>query len=430
MTRSRATLLVVGIACLAYTSAFGGVFQFDDYGVIVDNPAVHSWSGWLADLGGLRPVVKLANTIDWTSGLGVFGFHLVNVAIHAANAALVYRLFARFVGRNAALIAALLFAVHPALTEAVTYISGRSTSLEATFYLGSLLAYLHGRDAGSKWWLYVVSPLLFALAFFTKEIAVTLPFALVLVELTGPARPGAARAQVVHWLMLAGCGAVLIAHRSYAASMAYSFEVRSVHDNVLTQIEGVWYLASKLAWPSHLDIDPALPVVSTWSWTLAAKAFVLVVAGVVGLANLRRRPWLGLGIVWFFLHLAPTNSLVPRRDVVNEREVYLAACGVFLVAGVVLARFGAKLRSGLVVAILVALVVVTTVRNRDYRSEVALWERATSDAPTNARAFNNLGYAYELEGEPLAARRAFEEALRLRPDYPKARNNLLGLESR
>ena len=53
-----------------------------------------------------RPIVKLANTCNWTSGFGVIGFHAVNIAIHACNAALVYRLFARFVDRKAALIAA------------------------------------------------------------------------------------------------------------------------------------------------------------------------------------------------------------------------------------------------------------------------------------------------------------------------------------
>src|ERR1700730_3248460 len=69
---------LVGAVGLTYLNAFWGVFQFDDYNVIVDNPAIHSWSGWLHDLQGIRPLLKLSYALNWTAGLGLFGFHLFN----------------------------------------------------------------------------------------------------------------------------------------------------------------------------------------------------------------------------------------------------------------------------------------------------------------------------------------------------------------
>src|SRR5216684_3757061 len=172
----------------AYVNSLGGPFQFDDYSVIVNNSSVHSFSAWLAD-GGIRPVLKLSYMLNWVSGLGAVGFHLVNVGIHAANTFLVYRLCCLLAsGRESAecrggsnflaVAVALAFALHPVQTEAVTYVSGRSTSLMAMFYLGSLVTYQKGRKTGSAVYVHLVSPMLFALALMTKEIAVTLPFAL------------------------------------------------------------------------------------------------------------------------------------------------------------------------------------------------------------------------------------------------------------
>ena len=98
----------------------------------------------------MRPLLKASYTLNWTLGHGEFGFHLFNNAVHALNAALLY-LIGRDLFKNhfAALIAAFAFAMHPIATEAVTYISGRSSSLMAVFYLGALYAYVRGREVAT-----------------------------------------------------------------------------------------------------------------------------------------------------------------------------------------------------------------------------------------------------------------------------------------
>src|SRR3990170_4793815 len=86
-------LLRLALAVLiGYANVLNGSFQFDDYNVIVNEPSVHSWSNWLAGLDhGIRPLLKLSYTLNWTMGAGVVGFHLTNLLIHLANAYLVYR---------------------------------------------------------------------------------------------------------------------------------------------------------------------------------------------------------------------------------------------------------------------------------------------------------------------------------------------------
>src|SRR4030065_1602791 len=83
----------------------------------------------------------------------------------------------------------------------------------------------------------------------------------------------------------------------------------------------------------RLTIDPELPVLTAWTPLLATEAALLLALVAMGVAIRRKFPRPGFGILWFFLHLLPTNSIVPRLDIANERHLYLAACGIFLAVG-------------------------------------------------------------------------------------------------
>ncbi|MFA7400299.1 MAG: hypothetical protein WCZ98_07450, partial [Sideroxydans sp.] len=82
------TLMWLALAvAIGYANALTGSFQFDDFNVIVNEEQVHSWANWYAALGnGIRPLLKLSYTANWTMGLGVLGFHLTNLLIHLLNA--------------------------------------------------------------------------------------------------------------------------------------------------------------------------------------------------------------------------------------------------------------------------------------------------------------------------------------------------------
>jgi tetratricopeptide (TPR) repeat protein len=412
-------LTVAALAVIAYLPSVAGVFHFDDYNVIVHYPTVHSWEALLERAGGgVRPLLKASYTLNWTLG---GGFHLLNIALHAMNAALLF-----FIGdllfrdRRAALVAALLFALHPAATEAVTYISGRSSSLMALFYLGALYAYLRG----AHW---SVSSFLFVLAVATRETAVTLPAALLLCELCRGQWPGwreLLRRQGAHWALLLAGGVFVLLNQRYFDLVAYGFGERSLADNLLTQVGGISYLILRLVSLQGYNIDPALPTLTEWTPLLAFQALLLGLLLIMGLANLRRRPWIAFGVLWFFLQLAPTNSIVPRLDVANDRQLYLACWGLFLALCIQLR----SLPLWAFTAIIAVFAVASIVRQLDYHSEIALWESSVALAPWNARGHNNLGYAYQLAGRIDDARREYRAAVFLDPAHGKARLNLLFLE--
>ena len=410
--------IVAAVAVAAFLPSLAGVFQFDDYNVIVNYPTVHSWQALFARAGdGVRPLLKASYTLNWTLG---GGFQALNIALHAANAALLF-LIGKILFRNpsAALVAALLFALHPAQTEAVSYVSGRSSSLMALFYLGALLAYLRG----THW---AVSAFLFVLALATRETAVTLPAALLLCELCRADRPGwkeIARRQGPHWALLLACGVFLLANQRYFDLIAYGFSERSLADNLLTQVGGVSYLVLRLVSLQGYNVDPALPALTGWTPALVFQATLLAGLLALGVANLRARPWVAFGVLWFFLQLAPTNSIVPRLDVANDRQLYLASWGLFIALAVQL-----NLSWKTALPVILAFAVASVSRQLDYRSEIALWEASVREAPWNARAHNNLGYAYQLAGRREEARREYHEALVFDPSNRKAKFNLLFLD--
>jgi len=431
--------LVAAAVVLAYLNGFAGVYQFDDFNVIVNNPTVHSLAAWRVDLArGIRPLLKLSYTLNWITGAGAVEFHVVNLAIHLVNTMLVLWLARRLAtsfglalrdARAAAVVTALLFGLHPAQTEAVTYLSGRSASLMATFYLAGLYAYAAGVERGNRWMLYGLSPALFALAMGVKEVAITFPLALAWWE---ACRPGPrdwlsiARRQDAHWALAVIVVVLLLVHPLYGMRLVPALDWESVRNNALSQVDAITYLVLRLVRIYPLNIDPDLRFATEWNLTLAVEAVLLAGLALAAVLSRKRRPWWALAAAWFAIHLLPTNSLLPRPDLANDRHLYLACFGPFMAVGIEAARAvsARPLAWAAVAVVMLLLAAATVVRNRDYVSEVALWEQTATVSPAKPRVFNNLGVAYEQAGRRDLAEAAYREALRLHPGYDLARSNL------
>jgi len=443
---ARAAVLVAAAVAVAYASAFRGTFQFDDWNVVVGDPRVQSLGAWWASMPGIRPLLKLSWAANHASGLGLGGFHAVNVAIHTANAVLVVVLLERLSARaglapiearRAGTIGALLFALHPVQTEAVTYVSGRSTSLAALLALGSIAAWLAGHERRRPWLARVVSPALLAGALAVKEYVAVVPAALVLVATALPdrdaplavrARVGAAlRATAVPWAVVVAAAGIALASPTYRHLFATSLGLRGPLENLRAQARGVVYLAAKLPGVVAPNADPMLAPASRGDAGTVAAVVALAVALAAGLLSLRRTPIVGFGVLWFLVWLAPTNSLLARLDVANDRQLYVAAIGpAWLVAvGVVrLGRRAPRLAVAAAALACVALAGATVARNAVYEDEVRFWRDVTAKSPANGRAWNNLGYALALAGDAAAAEAAFVRALEHDPDDARAGVNL------
>lgn len=436
----RIPLVLLLAVFLLYGNAWLTPFQFDDYNVIVDASGVSSWAAWWADLGhGLRPLLKLTYTLNNSLGGEVWGFHLLNLALHLTNALLVYALVRRVMvlaghAEQALVVAlwtALLFIAHPAHTEAVTYISGRSMSLMTCFYLGALLMYAQGREYGDKQARYLYSPLFFLCAVASKETALTLPAVLLVWEyLFYPDSDWRARAKnlMVHLVMSLALLLMLMMQERYWKMLAFSANLHSWEVNLYTQLHALSYLLRQALLPWGMNIDPDIPIIEELS---AVWPDLLLWAGIVFFMvwkSRRERLWM-FALLWWVLQLFPFYLFLPRLDVVNDRQLYLAdwpmlCLSVWLIVGV--ARDIVARRIMLSV-ILLCCMSLTWMRNADYDNEVALWQATVRASPNKARPQNNLGYAYYLSGHVEQAEQAYLAALRIDKNYWKAENNLIRL---
>ncbi len=438
---STAVAILLVATCAAYATSFQGGFQFDDWRVIVEDPRVQSVAAWWSSMPGIRPLLKLSYGWNQGSGLGLAGFHAVNLAIHAASAMLAFLLLARLGRRlarplpgSAALVGALLFALHPVQTESVTYLSGRSSSLSGALALASALAFVAGRDLGSRRLVHLASPLLMALSLCVKEGAVVLPAALWLIEAIDQRRPfswaASLRATSVHLSLTGAAAAAFLAGPTYRSMLAGSLSLRPPALQLLTQARAVAWLAGQLVPLRGLVADANLEPVEAWAPGPALVAVAVLAAAVAGVALLRRRPVPAFALTWFLCWLAPQGWWLPRPEIASERQLYLALLGPAWLVGTALASLPAPraLRASLAAGLVLALGAGTAARNLVYRSEVSFWSDVVAKVPASARAHGNLGYALALACRTEEARAELSRAAALDAADLRPRVNLRLLE--
>ncbi|MBO9661926.1 tetratricopeptide repeat protein [Dokdonella sp.] len=431
MRTSHAIAILLLAVLLAYANAFGAAYQFDDFAAILANPATQSLAGWWQALPGIRPLLKLSYALTAELGGGTIAVHATNIAIHAANACLLWALWRRWLPRLAptlervdlaALLGALLFALHPAATEAITYASGRSISLAAALGLAALLADDVARAQSSHRVLAWVGPALFALALAVRETALVIPaIPLLRAWACGESlRVELRRSHRYAYVLIAAALAAIVTP-GYHVFFGVSFATRDLAAQAMSQVLAHGYLISHPL-IGRTNVDPDLRVPAAWSPTLSACALLLGALVAAMLLARRRRPWLAFAIGWYFLQLAPANSLLPRLDLANDRHLYLALAGPALALACVLVRLRARRLAGAAAALALCttLALATLHRNADYRSETALWRATVRDSPHKSRAWLNLGYAHRLDGDLVEAAAAYRCALLLDPANAQA----------
>jgi tetratricopeptide (TPR) repeat protein len=399
---------------------------------------VHSLANWwrATSHGGLRPLLNLTYTLNWLAGDGSpFGFHLFNLLVHLVTTACVFALARAFVRAFArhhahtddadliAAWAALLFAVHPLHSEAITYISGRSTSLMTAFYLGALVYYVRADEGVLRHRLAALG--LFVLAVATKESAMLLPFALLAWDWSaGTPWRIALRRQWPFWALGLLVLLAALQHPGYWSLLQASLDARDPAAGLPTQLYSSTVLIGKLFWPAALNIDPDWPTLTSLRDALP-QALLFAALAALAIWQRHSRPWFALALLWLLIHLLLPNVLFPRTDIANERQMVWADWAVFLcIAFEVHRRMKPTTAWAVVLACAALLGSVTCLRNIDYRSEIALWQDTARHSPDKARVFNNLGYVLQSAGRLDEARQAYQRALALQPDNLKAANNL------
>jgi tetratricopeptide (TPR) repeat protein len=447
-----AAALIVAAVCFAYHNSLGVPFLFDDVPSILENPAVRSLPAFSDSLrpgadGGLttsgRPVVALSFLLNHAiGGYHVAGYHVVNGAIHAMAALSLFgivrrtlltpSLRGRFGGAALPLATtiALLWALHPLQTTAVTYVVQRAESLAALFVLLALYAFVRATEvtngAARRW--RATSVAACALAMASKESAAAAPLLVLIYDRTfvsGTFR-GAWVGKRPYYVALAATWLLLlwlvVGTGGRGGTAGLGAEV-SPWAYALTQCQAIIRYAGLAAWPYPLIFDYGLGTVRGLGDVLPQALLIAALIGSVIVA-LVRRPALGFLGAWFLLTLAPSSSFIPVvTQTMAEHRVYLPLAALVGLA-VLSAHCLLGLRAGRWLGVAaVALVAGTMARNHDYRSEVAIWGDAAAKFPANARAHNNHGQALFRAGDVAGAIVGYERALALQPSYPETHYN-------
>lgn len=411
-----APLLLPALAVAFYANSLWVPFQFDDSHVIFNGEFVRRpfEQSWLRS----RILLFLSFALNYRlGGLEPFGYHLINVALHAVSSVLVYLLARRLLGAvgakpyPAALIAGALFAVHPFGTEAVTYVSSRSSLMCGTFYLLGAHAFLWAR-VGRKGAFRTAALVLpcFALSIATKEEGATLPLALLAIERVLPrAEEGRWRWLAFHLplaaVSLAALGALIPFVSGYLRQ-----ERLPVGPYLLTESWVALRYLFLIVLPVGLNVDPEVPAVSLLSLRAAAGLTSLALTALL-LLRAERAKVAAFGVGWFYAAIAASSSFIPLADFMAEHRAYFASAGVLIVfahaAARLLAfaeqRFGSpKARVAfalLTLAWLGALGAGTFFRNCTWQGRVSLWADAVEKSPGKCRPRSSLGYSYLVEGD-------------------------------
>jgi hypothetical protein len=450
---SRAGLVLGGLAVLLpaalYFNTLDHPFVYDDYGTVVGNRSIQDPTDVATLVRGnlFRSVLALSYSIDvgnW--GLEPFGFHVTNIVLHMLNVALVFLLVSRAASDWRALdhgadlsrvapafvagLTAVLFAAHPMMTQAVTYVSGRSEVLCGTWFLLGLLAMREGLVSRRARWI-AVSLVALVLGLATKEVAAMLPAVALAYDrlLLGGSREARRRRLLRLHLPLVALmllGAAARAGAYFFVEPPSAFVARPAPwVYFLTQLHVVWRYVFLLMAPVSQSIFHAVRVVTSPLDLLAtAGALGLLAVGVFAVRVRSRAPLVTFGVVWFFLLLVPSSSVVPLQEVMSEHRVYLASVGFFTAVAAAMAWLFARVPAAgrlprlagvaAVMLVVASLSVLTVARNRVWADPVTLWRDAARKGPT-MWAYFNLGNALREQGDCIRAVIAYRNAIRLNP---------------
>ena len=438
---TRRVLLVVAVSAVAvYALTLWNGFVGDDGLIIVNNPLVRHWSGWLPSsygdpywpksFGGAlyRPFPIQTYMWDWElSGGSPVWFHAVNVLWNAGVAVLVAVLAGAWggggdptKGARAALAAGLVFAVHPVHVEAVANVVGRA-ELMATFF--TLVAVYAAVERGSWWW----SALAWFLGLLCKENAAVAPALIGGAWVLGIGKPrptGARLAGFAGSFLFAGVaysGLRYVVLGAYAPlwSPAPVFVGQSWLTVRLTAVSAFADVARLLVFPLHLraDYSPAerVAVTSATSPAFVLGFLVFVVWGFLMWGAWRRgRKVEALGLAWIAIAFLPVaNLFFPIGVLLAERTLYLPSVGLALVIGALMARMPARLEYGLAFGVVVAAAATRSVlRIPAWHDNVTFAQSIRRDSPDSYQGHMAAAGILLERGRPdlalTAARRASE----------------------
>ncbi len=445
--------MLFALTISVYSPAFRlGFVDYDDNIYVFQNPHVHAglskativYALTTFDSGNWIPVTWLSYLFDATCfGIRPFGFHAVNVLLHACNVVLLFIWLNRIsntVWRSFAVAA--LFAVHPLHVESVAWVAERKDVLSMFFFLWMLIAY-HAYSCQPNLWRYFLVAVLFALGLLSKSMLVTAPFLLCLTDIwpgstwnTGESLPTShsptrSRSALICeklplLLMAVTIGLVTIRAQGAGPTTAFtSFSRIPVGYRIGNAITAyAWYIVKSFV-PTGLCAMYSHPM-KNLSWPLVGLSALLLIACLISVISMyRRHPYLIFGSSWFLISLAPVIGLLQvGTQSYADRYSYLPQIGLWVA---VVWQFEFLLRTTpakrivAATSLTIALVVFSMLSIRQigyWESIETLWNRAISASPDNWEAHRQFGMLCLRQNRFDDANRHFKSVIEVNPNLP------------
>ncbi len=458
-------IVLIVSAGIVYRPALGNGFVGDDKYLIVKNDFVKSWNNLprlfkenyistlktLARIGqgdvgsgevSCRQVCTLSFFADYSIWkLRPFGFHLTNVLLHILNALLVYALALRLnLSKAGAAFASLVFVLHPVNNEVIAVITSRDDSVAFLFYGLAVLFYQSFRNSGYKKLSYgLVSLLTFFLALFSKEIAVTLPFIIIVYDYCLPLKDGRRlRERLKFYLPYFGLLAFylfvwfFIMPPSRAGMMDYFGADGISVVATLAKILGLYLCWLIFPWDIPATIADQGIIVRNFlnPQVLLSMVGVLMIGLLIAMAYQRKRMKLLFVLLWPLITLSPVLVLPWMLNVLYAtRFLYIPMIGFCFILGMVWDAVEKQSKRPYILYFLAAGLLIfyasaTMNKLPIWKDDLTLSLERLRYYPHSPLALINAGAAFEDRAMPAEARVLYEQAVRVDPHCPECHNQL------
>lgn len=409
-------IVIISISFLIYFNTFAGSFHLDDYRYIINNWVFKDYinqpfsvSQTLSSLSNRSIVLATLHFNYSLDGFNVLGFHIVNLMIHILTSLFVF-LFVKEILQinmfikaqdefkikiNIPLIAALLFAVHPINTQAVTYITGRSSLLVTCFYLGAFIFFIKGIKQNLQLDYFKTKPSFMAVSlrkllffsisagflvagFGSKMTIITAPLLLIIFYLFSIVQHSSSKhtalklyfnnrfVKIFVQVAVVSSPLILILISYYLNFQNFlvegngllskhlptiysklfhlaSFTKDVINSSIylLTEFKViVFYYIKNILFPINQNIDPDFPVAQGLTDTgVVLSLGIIAICLYFGIYYYKKNRIISFGLFWFFITLLPTSSILPLLDTVSEHRLYLPLAGTVISVSVFLNLF-------------------------------------------------------------------------------------------
>jgi len=424
---------VAAFAVYFQALTYGFLAVWDDPVYVVNNVAAHGFS-WehiktaftSFYVGNYAPLQILSYMLDYTLwGLNPTGYIFHNIVLHALNGYLLYVLLLRFsIALYPAIIAALLFVVHPVQVESVVWISQRKNVLAMFFFLLSFYFYSCYRsasgDAGRKHYAWAL--LFFACSLLAKSVAVVLPAILFLYDFCLYRRklPKSIpdKLPFIAFACIVGFITLLSQSEEYGGGGRTNLHGGGIWSTLLTMLPVFVSYARMVLVPSGLSIVYSPQIKTGFDADVLFSIVIICFLSVVGYFLYKRNRALFFWYAFIPLAILPVSQLIPIVTLMNDRYLYFPMLGVAACFGFLAQHLSAKIAgrwTGAISACFLLLVVLYGVasfqRALTWKNDLVLWQDAAEKQPGSAVAWFVLGAMYGKQGDPVRAVNLIEHSL-------------------